>query len=164
MYNSVVPLFQGKMVDYDRRNKRSKYGIGYDVYEIILQFFHKFHHIYFDNLFLSIRLLEDLRELETYSRATVRVNRIGLPEKIKNPGKLTRGQSIIMQKRGVLHDTVSAWTLDLFNISSFLLTKVSVGLKVHVRIKSRGLEFISWPRNNFLATIINDTLMIGGNI
>ena len=41
------------------------------------------HHIYFDNFFSSIPLMESLLDRGQYSCGTFRVNRRGIPEKIK---------------------------------------------------------------------------------
>ena len=84
-----------------KRNKPSNNGLGYDVVmELSKDYSYKFHHLYFDNFFASIKLLHDLQKQNIYACATVRVNRKGLPEEIKKPGKLQRGDSIIRQSAG----------------------------------------------------------------
>ena len=48
----------------------------------------KYHHVYFDNYFTSLQLLEDLHKDGIYGCGTARSDRIGFPEELKNP-KLT---------------------------------------------------------------------------
>ena len=51
------------------------YGLGYDVVtKMIRPFMNKNHHVYFDNFFSSVTLLEHLETNDTYACATVRCN------------------------------------------------------------------------------------------
>ena len=78
-----------------KRNAPSENGIGYDVVMGLAQpFLNRYHHIYFDNFFSSLKLATDLLDAKTYSCATIKANRVGLPDVVKKPGKMTRGASI----------------------------------------------------------------------
>ena len=46
----------------------------------------KNHHVFFDNFFTSVNLLEDLEKDGIYGCGTVRRQRKGLPSELKNPG------------------------------------------------------------------------------
>lgn len=52
----------------------------------------KNYHVYFDNYFTSVKLLEELAERNIYSCGTVRANRKGLPQLLQDK-ELSRGQS-----------------------------------------------------------------------
>ena len=47
----------------------------------------KHYHVYFDNYFTSIELLEELLQRETYGSGTVRSNHKGLPEDLRPASK-----------------------------------------------------------------------------
>ena len=47
----------------------------------------KFHHVFFDNFFSSPKLMLDLLDDEIYSCGTVRINRAGWPEDLRNKSK-----------------------------------------------------------------------------
>ena len=51
----------------------------------------KNHHVYFDNLFISVPLLNDLLEHKIYACGTVLKNKKKLPLSVKNPGKMQHG-------------------------------------------------------------------------
>ena len=59
------------------------------------------HHVYFDNLFTLVDLLEDLHKTNTYATGTVRANRKGYPAEIKKKA-LKVGQFIERQKGNVV--------------------------------------------------------------
>ena len=100
-YLSDISVYTGK------RDKPSKHGLGHDVVMSLAErYFDRYHHVYFDNLFSSIPLELKLLKRKTYSCATVRSNRAGLPAEIKKPGKLARGQSVKMQHGNL---TAVAW-------------------------------------------------------
>lgn len=62
------------------RNAAPGNGLGYNVVtDISRPFLGKNHHLFFDNFFSSPKLLDDLLAEKTYARATVCVNRKGLP-------------------------------------------------------------------------------------
>ena len=56
----------------------------------------KNHHVFFDNFFSSVRLLEHLRAQRTFACATVRVNRRDLPAAARK--KLRPGEKVVQQK------------------------------------------------------------------
>ena len=71
----------------------SNNGLGYDVVmELSKDYSYKFHHLYLDNFFGSIKLLHDLQKQNIYACATVRVNRKGLPGEIKKTWKTSKGE------------------------------------------------------------------------
>ena len=45
----------------------------------------KHHHVFFDNFFTSVNLLEDLEKDGVYGCGTVQRDRRGLPPELKNP-------------------------------------------------------------------------------
>lgn len=77
------------------------YGLGNDVEtKIIRAFLNKNHHVYFDNFFSSVKLLERLETNDTYACFTVRINRKDLPPCAKD--KLRAGQKLVRQKGHVV--------------------------------------------------------------
>ena len=77
--------------------QRRIHGLGYDVVtKMITPFMNKNHHVYFDNFFSSVRLLEHLRVQKTYACATIRINRKDLPPCARQ--KLRPGQQVVRQK------------------------------------------------------------------
>ena len=82
-------------------NQRRIYGLGYDVVtKMIRPFMNKNHHVYFDNFFSSVTLLEHLETNDTYACATVRCNRKDLPHCAKE--KLRPGEKVVSQKGHVV--------------------------------------------------------------
>ena len=47
---------------------------------------HKNHHVYFDNFFTSVKLLEDLKRDGIYGCGTARKDRRGFHPSLKTPG------------------------------------------------------------------------------
>ena len=45
----------------------------------------KHHHIFFDNFFTSLELIQDLKEVGIYACGTARKNRRGFPDQLQNP-------------------------------------------------------------------------------
>ena len=83
-------------------NQRPRiYGLGYDVVtSMIRPYMNKNHHVFFDNFFSSVKLLEHLESNDTYACATVRTNRKDLPPCVKD--KLRPGQKLVRQKGKVV--------------------------------------------------------------
>ena len=81
----------------------SGHGLGYDVVMRLSRRYHyQFRHLYFDNFFSSVNLLEDLLAKDVYACATIRKNRAQLPQMIKTPGRLQRGQGVMSQKGNIV--------------------------------------------------------------
>lgn len=81
-----------------RRRNPSQYGLGYDVVMGLTQPYQYLrHHVYFDNFFTSLKLIQDLETNRTYSCGTFRANRNGIPRIFRNPGRLEQGASLKMQ-------------------------------------------------------------------
>ena len=79
----------------------AEYGLGYDVVtKLVRPFMNKNHHVYFDNFFSSVTLLEHLEANGTYACATVRCNLKGLPQCAKE--KLRPGETVVSQKGNVV--------------------------------------------------------------
>ena len=77
---------------YLGQGNNSPNGLGYDVVMKLCQdLVAKKHHVYFDNLFTSIPLMNDLLQLGIYACGTVRKDKRGLPGVVKVPGKMVRG-------------------------------------------------------------------------
>ena len=86
------------------------YGLGYNVVSnLIDHLYHSNRHIFFDNFFTSIPLMEKLLENGLYSCGTVRCNRQGFPAELKKPGDVRdRGDFKVLQK-GASPLTASVW-------------------------------------------------------
>lgn len=66
--------------------------IRYDVvYNLMIPYFNLCHHVYFDNYFTSIVLMDELERRETWACGTFRKNRVGIPEAVKTHGRLAQG-------------------------------------------------------------------------
>ena len=77
---------------YLGHGQNSPNGLGYDVVmKLCEQIRGKNHHVYFDNLFTSVPLLNDLMEHKIYACGTVRMNKKKLPETVKQKAKMQRG-------------------------------------------------------------------------
>ena len=82
-------------------NQQRIFGLGYDVVtKLVRPFMNKNHHVYFDNFFSSLTLLEHLEANGTYACATVRCNRKDLPQCAKE--KLRPGEKVVSQKGNVV--------------------------------------------------------------
>ena len=108
---SIADSVTGYLCDIDiytgKRANPSKNGLGYDVVmKLGERYLGRYHHLYFDNLFSSLQLAQDLLKQKTYCCSTIRPNRIGLPEEIKKPGTLGRGDSV---KRQCGNITATVW-------------------------------------------------------
>ena len=67
-------------------------GLGYDVVmKLCHEIFNKNHHIYFNNLFTSVPLMNDLLWQNTYACGTVHLNKRHLPDAVKWPGRMVHG-------------------------------------------------------------------------
>ena len=76
---------------------RQIHGLGYDVVtKLVTPVMNKNHHVYFDNFFSSVRLLEHLRVQKTYACATVRINRKDLPPCARQ--RLRPGDKVVRHK------------------------------------------------------------------
>ena len=58
----------------------------------------KHHHVFFDNFFTSLELIQDLKEVGIYACGTARKNRRGFPDQLQNPK---------LNDRYVLYSTMS---------------------------------------------------------
>jgi hypothetical protein len=77
----------------------SENGLGHDVVSTLSRdLVGKNFHLYFDNYFTSVKLLEDLLSDKIYACGTVRVNRRGFPTDLKGRLRLQRGQSKVRQR------------------------------------------------------------------
>ena len=65
---------------YTGKEDISPAGQGYDmVMQMMQPYLDKCHHVYYDNFFPSVKLVEDLLASDTYSCGTIRPNRKGWP-------------------------------------------------------------------------------------
>ena len=104
---TIAESSTGYVSDFDiytgKRDRPSAHGLGYDVVmKLSTQYQHQNRHLYFDNFFSSVKLLDDLLLREVYACATIRKNRAMLPQKIKAPGRLQRGQGNMVQKGNIV--------------------------------------------------------------
>ena len=65
------------------------------------RYHYQFRHLYFDNFFSSVNLLEDLLAMNVYVCATIKKNHAQLPQMIKTSGRLQRGQGVMSQKGNI---------------------------------------------------------------
>ena len=100
----------------------------------------KNHVVYFDNYFSSIPLARFLYSKGLYVNCTVRKGRKFLPDKIKKPGKLLRGNSITFQSSRLANLTATVWqdTRDVRFLST--CNKPNVFTKCTRRVGSRRVE------------------------
>ena len=88
----------------------SKNGIIFDtVWDLVKTICGKYHCVYFDNWYTSIPLLRFLYSQRTYSCGTIRQNKKLLPNKVKTPGKIHRGQFITLQSKRLGNLTCTVW-------------------------------------------------------
>ena len=71
-------------------------GLAYRVVTDLLssQFLHKNHHVYFDNYFTTVALVQDLAKNATYTCVTIRSDRGKFPMSFTSKGALERGKSL----------------------------------------------------------------------
>ena len=101
---------------------RRLHGLGNDVVMKMIQpYMNKNHHVYFDNFFSSLVLLEHLELQQTYACSTVRCNHKGLPACASN--KLTRPGQLVQAQKGNIVFTKWHDKRDV----AFLATYVSPG-------------------------------------
>ena len=71
---------------YQGREENREVGLGeHVVKKLTKELKHKHHHVFFDNYFTSLKLLEDLEEDGIYGCGTTRKGRKGFPASLKNP-------------------------------------------------------------------------------
>ena len=74
---------------YLGKSQNSQNGLAYDVVSKLCESIagHN-HHLYCDNYFTSVPLLKELLQMKIYASGTVRYNKKGLPDVIKQPPKM----------------------------------------------------------------------------
>ena len=78
-------------------------GLGHRVVtDLSSPYFDKNYHLYFDNFFTSLPLAEELLQHQTYSCGTLRLNRRGLPNSVKNVKLRRQGDTKKRQKGNML--------------------------------------------------------------
>jgi hypothetical protein len=104
-YLSRFDVYLGK-----QGNNNPEHGLAYNIVTKLTDNLHGYnHHIYFDNFFTSINLLEDLYANGLYACGTVRLNRKGFPKYLKKSEAIKkRGDCKILQKEGT-NLTASVW-------------------------------------------------------
>ena len=78
---------------YLGQQQNSPNGLAYDVVTKLCQSIagHN-HHVYCDNYFTSMPLLNQLLQMKIYASGTVRSNKKCLPAEVKKPPKMVRGE------------------------------------------------------------------------
>lgn len=121
-------------------------------------FFGKFHHLYFDNFFNSLKLCSLLLDNDTYACGTARNDRIGWPKEFKNSKKnlkLSRGEHRHLQNQNVI---ATVWH-DRRDVS-FLSTNSNPNVITQVEKKTgngRETVLVDCPE-----VVINYTKNMGG--
>ena len=84
-YISRFEVYTGK------KNNTTEHGLGARVVKTLTSDLKgKYHHVYFDNYFTTLKLLEDLNKDNTYACGTVRKDRKGFPPQLKKPNLKNR--------------------------------------------------------------------------
>ena len=100
-YTSQFQVYTGR-----REANQDNRGLGHRVVMNLLQpLLRRNYHVYFDNFFSSLPLMEDLTRHWTYGCGTLRLNRRGLPPALKN-AKLRRPGDTLKRQKGDLLVTV----------------------------------------------------------
>ena len=74
-----------------KKDSSTEHGLGAGVVKTLTSDFKgKYHHVYFDNFFTSLQLLEDLENNQIYSCGTARKDRKGSPDQLKKPNLKNR--------------------------------------------------------------------------
>jgi len=94
----------------EKSAKESLLGVYFGVVEnLVRDLYNLNHRVYFDNLYTSIPLLLWLSDQGVYCCGTLRANRKFVPDVIKNPGKMRRGEYKICQDSLHPNLTTIAW-------------------------------------------------------
>ncbi|XP_013407355.1 piggyBac transposable element-derived protein 4-like [Lingula anatina] len=72
------------------------------VLELVEAYYNKHHHVYFDNYFTSMPLLETLLVNGTYACGTVRLNRKGIPKELQAAKFKQSGEHLKLQKGDIM--------------------------------------------------------------
>ena len=110
---------------------------------LLAPYLKKRHHVYFDNFFTSVSLMEYLLRKKTYACGTVRLNRVGLPDQIKKAKFKNSGEMKKMQKHGKL--LAVNWCEKKRQVS-VLSTANSTGDILITRKGKRGQPDCSYPK------------------
>ena len=103
-YNGYVNDIQ---VYLGKENSNGDRGLGERVVtDLTRDIWNNGHHVYCDNFFTTVRLFEELQQHGTYACGTVRSNRQGLPDQIKNQKLKKQGECVMVQKGNMV---ASAW-------------------------------------------------------
>ena len=94
---------------YTGKEDISPAGQGYDVVmQMVQPYLDKCHHVYYDNFFSSVKLVEDLLASDTYSCGTIRPNRKGWPlSKCKQRKGLSCSAVLLWQSSGRTSDNMT---------------------------------------------------------
>ena len=96
-YICKFQLYTGKT-----NNKPSEAGIIFDlVMDLLKEYYGKGHHVFMDNYYTSPRLFVNLAAVGISATGTCRVNRKGLPAKLKET-KLAKGKICVMHNKSLL--------------------------------------------------------------
>ena len=99
-YTSKFQVYTGRREANLGANGR---GLGHRVVvDLASPFFNKNYHLYFDNFFTSLPLMEELLLNHTYACGTLRLNRRGLPASVKNTKLRQQGETKKRQKGNLL--------------------------------------------------------------
>ena len=86
--NGYFPRFE---VYTGKKDNSTEHGLGARVVKTLTSDFKgKYHHVYFDNFFTSLQLLEDLEKDQIYSCGTARKDRKGFPDQLRKPNLKNR--------------------------------------------------------------------------
>ena len=89
--DSINGYFSRFEVYTGKKDNSTEHGLGARVVKTLTSDFKgKYHHVYFDNFFTSLQLLEDLEKDQIYSCGTARKDRKGFPDQLKKPNLKNR--------------------------------------------------------------------------
>ena len=99
-YTPQFQVYTGRRENNVQANGR---GLAHRVVvDLSTPFFNKNYHVYFDNFFTSLPLMEELLLNNTYACGTLRLNRRGLPASVKNVKLRQKGDMKKRQKGNML--------------------------------------------------------------
>ena len=88
----------------------TEHGLGYNVVTSLTDNLHQScRHVYFDNFFTSIPLMERLFDCGLYSCGTVRANRKGFPSDLKKPRDVKNRGDMRLRQKGRSNLTAAVW-------------------------------------------------------
>ena len=127
----------------------SRNGAIFDlVWDMVKKIQGKNHVVYFDNYFASIPIAKYLYSKQILVCSTLRAGRKYLPERIKKPPKLARGESLTFQSAKLSNLTTTIWADTRFVRFLSTVNRPDIETKCLRRVGSRRIE-VTQPASAF---------------